>query len=256
MILPVPRRLGMALMACLFLSPAAWASGGPPMITDDPGTPGDGHWEINIATLAFHTDSGTTWQLPLVDVNYGLGERLQLKLEMPWVRQDGNGNTESGLGNGLAGVKWRFYEDAKEGEEGWQISTYPQVQFAPSSSATRRGLADSGTSTLLPLEIVRTFDGWDMNLEVGRWFRPSGQGDSWVAGFVLTREVHKGFEVMAELHDEKALQSSGEESIANLGMRLDLSEDTTLLVSAGRDLHNTLAEKNTFLGYLGLQLHF
>jgi hypothetical protein len=245
------RRL--ALAAALLHGSAAWASGGPPMLTDDTGTPGDGHWEINLATLSFHTDSADTYQLPLIDLNYGIGERVQLKLEMPFVRQNDPSGTHSGLGNGLFGVRWRFYD---AGDEGWQISTYPQYQFAPSPSAAHRGLAEAGTAVLLPLEFVHGIEGGDINVEVGRWIRPASQGDSWIAGLVLTHEVRKGIEVMAELHDEKAVNSSRQELIANLGARWDLSEDYTLLISAGRDLRNTLSEKNNFLSYLGLQLHF
>src|SRR5438445_482716 len=33
----------------------ALAQGGPPMVTDDPETPGDGHWEINIGAIATRT---------------------------------------------------------------------------------------------------------------------------------------------------------------------------------------------------------
>ncbi|HEX8955301.1 MAG TPA: hypothetical protein VF798_03450 [Burkholderiaceae bacterium] len=242
-----------ALAAALLHGSAAWASGGPPMFTDDAGTPGDGHWEINLATLSFRTASADTYQLPLIDLNYGIGERTQLKLEMPLIRQNDPSGTQSGLGNGLFGVRWRFYD---AGEDGWQISTYPQLQFAPSPSAAHRGLAAPGAATLLPLEFVHGFDGGDINLEVGRWVRPAGQGDSWIAGLVFTHEVKTGFEVMAELHEERAVNSAQQELIANVGTRRDLSENVTLLVSAGRDLHNTLSEKNNFLSYLGLQLRF
>jgi hypothetical protein len=31
------------------------AQGGPPLVTDDPDTPGDGRWEINLATIATHS---------------------------------------------------------------------------------------------------------------------------------------------------------------------------------------------------------
>src|SRR5215831_18405962 len=37
------------------LATSALAQGGPPMVTDDPGTPGDGHWEINIGSIATHS---------------------------------------------------------------------------------------------------------------------------------------------------------------------------------------------------------
>lgn len=33
----------------LLRTPTVFAQGGPPLITDDPGTPGNGKWEINVA---------------------------------------------------------------------------------------------------------------------------------------------------------------------------------------------------------------
>jgi len=44
--------------------------------------------------------------------------------------------------------------------------------------------------------------------------------------------------------------------ILNFGARLDLSENYTLLLSAGRDLHNTLSQTNTLLSYVGLQMRY
>jgi hypothetical protein len=233
----------------------ALASGGPPMITDDPGTPGDGHWEVNIAGLSSHADGATIYQLPLIDANYGVGDRIQLKYEMPWlVQDDASGNYRSAAGDGLAGVKWRFYD---AGEDGWQVSTYPQVEFAfPGSNAARNGLADHGTNYLLPLEFVHGFDGYDINFEAGRWFRSGQQQDTWIAGFVFTKEIRKGFELMAELHDEAAVHGNQEELILNLGARFDLSEEYTLLFAVGHDLHNSLGPQNSVLTYAGLQLHF
>jgi hypothetical protein len=61
-----------------------FAQAGPPMVTDDPGTPGDGHIEINFAALATRTSNGSTYELPLIDANVGLGDRIQLKLETPY----------------------------------------------------------------------------------------------------------------------------------------------------------------------------
>src|SRR5215470_10781067 len=125
----------------------AWADAGPPMITDDPMTPGDGHWEINVATTSDHSAGQTEYALPLLDVNYGLGERVQLKFEVPYVVETGNGSTRKGAGDSLLGVKWRFFDS---GEDGWQISTYPQVETAfRLGESTRNGLTDSGVRYLL-----------------------------------------------------------------------------------------------------------
>jgi hypothetical protein len=60
-------------------------SGGPPMITDDPGTPDKGVWELN---FSFNTDINEfekEFEAPLLDINFGLNERTQLKLEFPWL---------------------------------------------------------------------------------------------------------------------------------------------------------------------------
>jgi hypothetical protein len=243
------------ILAAVLYAGSAWASGGPPMITDDPGTPGDGHWEINVAALSSHSAGATTYQLPLADANYGVGDRIQLKFEMPWLLQDeASGASRNGSGDGLAGVKWRFYD---AGENTWQISTYPQVDFDfPLSNSTHNGLADSGTSYLLPVEFEHSFDGFDVNFELGRWFRPVQQVDSWITGYVLTHEVRKGFELMVELHEEGALHQSQDELIFNFGTRWDFSERYTLLLSAGHDLHDTLGKTNTLLTYLGLQMRY
>jgi hypothetical protein len=230
----------------------AYAQAGPPMITDDPGTPGDGHWEINIAALSDHADGSSAYELPLFDINYGFGEAVQLKLEMSRVVQHQDGVDRSGAGSALAGVKWRFLDT---GEEGWQISTYPQVEFnPPGSNSPRRGLADPGTGWLLPFEFEHKLGSVDIGFEGGRWFRSGAQADSWIAGCVVGQEVRKGFQVIAELHDEAQVNHGGNELILNFGARWDFSERYSLLLSAGHDLHNSLDETSTLLAYTAVQI--
>ncbi len=67
---------------------AVLAQGGPPLITDDPGTPGDGNWEINIAFTAEKRKTVRSYENPILDINYGLGDRIQLKYEVPWLDLD------------------------------------------------------------------------------------------------------------------------------------------------------------------------
>ena len=61
----------------------ARAQGGPPFITDDPGTPGNHHWEINFGWIANHNPGQSYYEIPDVDINYGWGDRIQLKYEIP-----------------------------------------------------------------------------------------------------------------------------------------------------------------------------
>ena len=74
------------LMAPAAIAFMAHAQGGPPFITDDPGTPGNRHWEINLGWIADHNPGLAYYQLPDIDMNYGWGDRIQLKYELPWRR--------------------------------------------------------------------------------------------------------------------------------------------------------------------------
>src|SRR5580704_10526974 len=126
------------------------AQGGPPMITDDPGTPGDKQWEINLGWTTQHAAGSTETALPFLDANYGLGDRIEVTYQQPWTIVRDDEGSRAGAGNSLVGVKGRFYD---AGERGWQASVYPQLTFLdPGSHSDRRGLADSGTSLLLPFE--------------------------------------------------------------------------------------------------------
>jgi hypothetical protein len=60
----------------------AFGQGGPPMITDDPGTPGNGKWENNLAIIFEHRLNETSFDATEIDLNYGVGEHIQLTFKM------------------------------------------------------------------------------------------------------------------------------------------------------------------------------
>jgi hypothetical protein len=108
----------------------AHAQGGPPFRTDDPETPGNRHWEINFGFIGDRNPAAGAYQVPDFDINYGLGDRLQLKYEIPIAIEETRpqpagvpdvpnpgsasaalpGQVIGGLGESLLGIKWRFYE--------------------------------------------------------------------------------------------------------------------------------------------------
>jgi hypothetical protein len=110
------------LVLAVLLTAAAHAQGGPPFRTDDPETPGNRHWEINFGWIGDRNPAAGAYQVPDFDINYGLGDRIQLKYEIPIaieeIRSQPATSTEptilgsviSGLGESLLGIKWRFYE--------------------------------------------------------------------------------------------------------------------------------------------------
>src|SRR5690349_1121980 len=95
------------------LTPLALPQGGPPFQSDDPDTPGNRHWEINLGFLGERSPFGGTYETPNIDINYGLGNRIQLKYEIPLTIQETRGDQShvlAGPGNSLLGVKYRFYQ--------------------------------------------------------------------------------------------------------------------------------------------------
>src|ERR1700677_1562637 len=95
---------------------SARAQGGPPFITDDPGTPGNHHWEINFGWIANHNPGQSYYEIPDVDMHYGRGDRIQLKYELPLAAgTNANISTGVGLGESLLGIKWRYFEYHRAG---------------------------------------------------------------------------------------------------------------------------------------------
>src|SRR6202034_548982 len=146
----------------------ACAQGGPPYLTNDPGTPGNANWEINIASMQTVVRGEAEYQVPQLDINFGLGDRIQLTYEIPYdVDTSARGPQQRGWSNALPGVKWRFFD---QGEGGWQISTFPQIQTGASTVARLKGIAGNGPRFLLPMEVAKREGPLDLNFEAGYYF--------------------------------------------------------------------------------------
>jgi hypothetical protein len=230
-------------------SARALAQGGPPMITDDPDTPGPGFWEVNVSVQSDSSRTDTRLETPRVDANYGVGDRIQLKFEVPWV-QALDGVRRQGPGDATAGVKWRFL-----GQEGMRLawSVYPQVEFNTARSSVNKELVDAGPDFQLPTEITLEIHHVEINGEVGRTFIVRGAG-SWIAGLSTEVQPLQRLELLAELHAE-ATRRQPSEWIANVGARPRLTERLTLLMAAGHTTHTGRGKPSRILAYAGVQLN-
>ena len=246
---------GRALFLGVFVLLAAaslFGQGGPPLITDDPGTPGDGNWEVNLGFTFDHRNGFTDYEVPQLDINYGYGERLQLKYQVPWVMHSADGAARhDGLGNSLFGVKWRFYEDEKHGLE---VSTYPQLQLNNPNQSVQRGLAPRGVQFLAPLEIVKKVGSFNLNGEVGYWFPQYGPG-AWIGGLAVGRQMNARLELLGEIYDFQTDRLGEQDTFFDGGGRLKLKGPLVLLFAAGRAFHPG-SSQSRFVGYVGMQFLF
>ena len=103
-------RIFLFLLSLLFC-PSVFAQGGPPYYTNDPGTPGNLQWEINLGYMPFLFPNSSISHTPDVDINFGIGDRIQLTYESAWLRVADPSPAKFGLGQDQLGFKWRFLDN-------------------------------------------------------------------------------------------------------------------------------------------------
>ncbi|HEX4640948.1 MAG TPA: hypothetical protein VH252_06145 [Chthoniobacterales bacterium] len=248
----IPRSRNLIAVALgLFAFENVRGQGGPPMITDDPGTPGDGKFEINLAIAFEHRPGETSFDAPGIDINYGVGDRIQLTLQGgPVLLKRNDHGATGGLGGTEAAVKWRFIDDQKTGVT---MSMFPRVIFNLSQSAARRSLTEDGTRFQIPFQFAKAFPGFDLDFEWGPLVSTVGPAQ-WLYGIVVAVDISKTAAVMAELHGTSRTNFSDDELAVNVGIRQKLNEHCIFIGSLGHELCSP--EAKALIGYAGLQFVF
>lgn len=223
----------------------AYGQGGPPMITDDPFTPEKGHWENNFAIQLTKTTSMQEIDVPAVDINYGYGDHIQLKVEMPMMSyfQNDDGSRISS-GNIKIGMKARFVD---EEENGIAVSTYPQYEFNNSLIAGK----GEAPQFFLPLEAAKRFERLHYAAEVGYSFIASGP-DELAYGIVMGYNQAEQCELLAELHGDNHIHRGIENIIFNIGLIYQLSSSLGILASAGTTLYSP-EQSRVYIAYIGVR---
>ncbi len=241
------------LLASLFLVAvgSAFAQGGPPYYTNDPGTPGNLNWEINLGYMPFFYSNQSVSHTPDVDINFGIGERIQLTYESAWLRVQNPGSaTKFGMNQSNPGVKWRFYD---AGESGLSISVFPQFFLNNPNNAVSRGITPPHSSFLLPVEFSKKFGPIDVDYEFGYQFVHNGP-DGWLTGIVLGHDLTRKLEVDMEIYAQGTFHPSESQPTIDFGARYKLHRPVILLLMAGRALEPASPRQSYFLGYFGIQI--
>ena len=147
-----------------------------------------------------------------MDANYGWGERVQLKLEMPCVVVSDGDGTRGGIGNPLFGVKWRFLDEETAGRRGLDV---PAVRIQPRVVLGGPRPRRQGVEFLLPVSAVKTVGPVAVNVEVGRVFESGGDGE-WVWGLALGH-TFGDVEALAEVFGTHGDDAVSRRVLVNLG---------------------------------------
>ena len=223
------------------------------MITDDPGTPGPGKFEINLAIAFERRPSEVAFDAPAIDINYGVGENIQLTLQTaPVILKRSDHGPIGGLGATEAALKWRFLDEEKAGVD---VSMFPRVIFNIVQSSVRRGLSEDGTRVQLPVQLAKKFGNVVLDFEWGALASTVGRSE-WLYGVVGGVELTKSTMVMAELHGTSRISFDRDVLRVNVGIRQKLTDHAILIASLGHEVRTPDDEPLALIGYCGVQLLF
>jgi hypothetical protein len=225
--------------------PVEMTVGSPPMQSEDSDTPGDGNWEINLALGADWNGDGHALEFPVADVNYGIGDRIQLTMELPYVslHQDAADGLPAsgahGVGDTTLGMKYRFYDNE---DRGISMAVYPQWRVrAPFTDSD----VSEGPAFVLPLILVSEFESFSLTANAGVEFA-DGERRSFAsigAGRRLTPEVA----LLGELAGTDLNGGEDRRIAFNVGLRRKLSDTQSLSMAIGRDVSTGGAPRENHL---------
>src|SRR6202012_3328669 len=156
--------------------------------------------------------------------------------EIPYVIQTSPGQPrQTGWSNAFPGLKWRFYD---EGEGGWQLSLFPQMEANAPTSSLQKGIAGLGSRLLLPFEATKRLGPVDVDFEAGYYLPKQGESER-ILGLVVGRSMTERFDLGVELYNDRATGGSPNETTLDLGGRYKLSRGR----SAG--IHRLFRHSNT-----------
>jgi hypothetical protein len=204
--------------------------GSPPMSVEDTDTPGDRTWEVNLGMEAEWARSEHAIQAPVADINYGIGDRLQLTYEVPYVwLHDEDGSGAQGVGDSGFGLKYRFYDNE---DSGISMALYPQLRLrTPGASRD----VSEGDALSLPLIVTSEFEHFSISADVGAEF--SREERRWFAGAGVGWRLDDRTALMADVAGED-LNAVERHWQADVGLRRKLHAGRSLSASLGRDLHS------------------
>jgi hypothetical protein len=221
------------------------------MITDDPGTPGNGHWENNLPIAFEHRPNEWSVEAPAIDLNYGWGDHIQLTLQTSLVTlKRSDHGAVAGIGGTEAAVKWRFLDEERSG---FDMSMFPRIIFNVMPSSVRRGLSEDGTRFQIPFQLAKKFGPLGLDVEFGPLASTVGRSE-FLYGIVGGVEVSKKTSIMAEVQATSRMNFDQQTVTLNFGWRHKISEHSVWIASLGHEVRSPADEQLALVGYCGVQL--
>jgi hypothetical protein len=242
-------RIVMGALLVLTSAPlAAWA--GPPFRTDDPEAVEYQHAEFYVFTQQTLGADARTGVLPAFEFNYGIHEKVQLHLTVPYAftTPSGQGSTR-GYGDTELGIKWQLNDETDTLPI---IGLFPLLEIPTGNE--RKGLGSGATQVFIPLWIQKRWGRFQTYGGGGYWFNSNADNENywffgWQAQYQFSEKLTLGSEAF---HTTQQVAGQCASSGFNVGGFYNFDRHHHLLFSAGKGLKNA-AETNRVSTYLGYQ---
>lgn len=210
--------------------PAHEAHAAHPLVSDDTGTQGAGHWQFEAS--ADHTrvrDAGVTERAREFGtaLTYGVGEALDIAVGLPWIdlRVSGQPGVH-GAGDATLLAKWRFFDDG----DGWTLGLRPELTLPTGSE--RKGLGNGRATGSLTLLSQLDRGAWSWLANAGITYNDNRAGDRkqlWAASTAVLVALDEAWTLAADLGVARsAAPGAANEKFGLLGVIRHLGEDADL----------------------------
>ncbi len=223
------------LMLFLF---STYLFAGPPMKSSDPFVPALHEFEVNIAAEGEHKDA-ILRRLPIIDINYGIIENVQVTFETAYIHSD----LESDFDSFEIALKWLFYEN-----DFFAIALYPKYKSYPLDSVFNEGETCEFT---LPMNFTLN-DSLDLVTDVTYVHPLEGENHFEFGTYIKYKsDAHIYF---MELFMEEAKDQEDFFMLGALGYMYQFHENIAFMISFGKEI--TSGKPKATIGYSGLQFVF
>jgi len=243
----------MPVLAVFLAALSATAYAGPPFVTDDPYPLPLHTGEFYLFAAGTHAADGDTLDAaPGVELNYSFFQNTFFHLVAPLGCTDpSEGPSAYGLGDVELGFKWRFIE---QGPKLPDVGVFPFLEVPTGDES--RGLGNGRPQVYLPLWLGKDWEPWTVYGGGGYWINPgTGNRNWWFTGAVVQRQLTDRLYLGGEIFHQSADTEDGSSSTGfNLGGGLTVTGPYQILLSAGRNIKNSAANRFSF--YLALYRTF
>ncbi|MBS0464638.1 MAG: transporter [Proteobacteria bacterium] len=222
----------------LLLAMAGQAHAGHPLVSDDTGTQGTGHWQVELNTdfTHFPDPALSDWSHQFnATLTRGVAANLDLSLAVPWLWLPASGTAaQHGVGDMTVLAKWRFHD----GSNGWSLALRPEITL-PTGRASQQ-LGNGRATAALTLISTWTRGRWTWLANAGISHNDNKLGDRkqlWAASTAIAFTAGDRLTWVADIGANRAAEvGAGTERFGLLGAIFHFGQDVDLDVGWQRSL--------------------